>query len=306
MPRLAKGVGGRARVLIQDPLPRSGGSGTGSSDEFIFTPGAPQSGNVFGDWAQLMGVIVGLPPGSNPEITFTASFTIPLAGMPVGGWFQNLATWKSIVPVTGVVTITIPDGVKIDMLQSISNGLAVIASPTTDGVFEFSGFPPATVPWVLSVGLGAFLGNHGTAALILTPGTLSNTFVVLASFASQLSNGMFGPNTGPLVKCTGGDKVIGSQFSCGSGGGLPDGWVVGGGGAGAQLIYQNGVDSTYPLIPGWIGPAPIIGNGSNGNGLNYIDGTPLLTWAGPSPISVNAAIDRIAVAVAGLLGGPIP
>lgn len=247
--------------------------------------GSPPEGNVYGVWADLVSAIADMRPGVQPIVTFTADFTVP-----VGVFDMKSGRWESVSLDTGAVTVTLPDGVTIDNPPVISNGLLVNASPTTaDGTtFTFSNPPPGPgAPWILAVTNGAALENSGTKALVLTPGT--GVFMVFASEDSSLL--AVPASTAPFVKSQGTDVIIGSQFNCGTFGGLPDGWLEG---TGANLIYQNGIESTYPAIPGWVGPAPIIQNTTQAKSLNYVDTAPLL-----GSTNVQGAIDALKAQVVG-------
>ena len=128
-----------------------GGGGTGGAGyDFVFDPLGVQNPaiNLYSVWADLITAInpASLPEGAPPVVTFRNNFTVPLAGMPLTGWPMNFAELRSYTPATGTVTLTIPDGAKLDMLSRIFDSLVVTAAPTTDGVFEWTLFPPGTVP----------------------------------------------------------------------------------------------------------------------------------------------------------------
>ena len=216
-------------------------------DLLIFTPSAPQVGNVWGDWAAMMAHVAALPVGSNPRIRFTASFTIPLLGMPPTGWFQNLAHWESVIQATSTIVIDIPNGVKIDMINTIQRGLGVTVNPTTEyGVWNWSLFPPGSgIPWIFNVLDGAQYTNLGTKAAIITPG-LGVGFEVLAIVVVNTATISIPPNdTAPWLKSSNQDGVILAQYLNGPFGMVPDGWVVG---TGQFLQYINGVDAFDPDI----------------------------------------------------------
>lgn len=232
-----------------------GGGGTGGAGyDFLFDPAAVQNPaiNLYSVWLDLITAInaPNLPSGAPPVVTIGSNFVVPLAAMPVTGWPMNLAKLRAVSPVTGLTTLTIPAGVKLDMLEAIEHGLVVTAAPTVDGVFEWSLYAPGTVPRVLSVGLGAALQNltPNASALILSPG--AGTYVVLSSILAQY--GSIPPSTGPFVRTVVGDVVIGNvSAQGGSSGKLPDGWLVGP--VGSFLVYQMEVDAVAPATPGFLG-----------------------------------------------------
>lgn len=223
-----------------------GGGGTGGGFEFVFTPGALHSGNVYGDWTELGAAIAALLPGEQPTVTFTDTFTIP------GPIDMRGGTWRSITRQTGAVLIFIPDGIVIDNLHAITDGIAVICFPTTaDGVFTFSTTPPPGSVKVFAIFNGAVLGSLGTKALIAMAG--GGDFLVYAVSTSPRI--AFPPDTAPIVLAGPGDTVIGANGVSAFPGELPDGWVVGG--AGGILQYQLAISSTLPSTPGWLGTTPV-------------------------------------------------
>jgi hypothetical protein len=299
-------------------------------DLIIFTPAAPHMGNVFGDWAELCSYIGTLPDGSNPKIRFTANFTIPSVGMPPTGWPQGKGTWESNSLNTGAIVVDIPDGVKIDMLMGINNGLGVNIHPSSEyGVFNWSEFAPGMDPWILAVGQGAHLANQGTKAAIISPGIpFTQTYVVIAF--NQATNAIPPPNTAPWVKLSNTDVAILSQVVCGPFGGGQDGWIVG---TGSSLIYINGADSPDPFITpgpfvahypaGWVGPAPSKVQGSAARNINYDDTLALPATgatntqeiidflksgvgAGRPPITTTIYGEYSSADVPGLLDAPFP
>ena len=236
--------------------------------EFIFDPGKARNGKVYGDWAELMADIAALPYGNVPVIRFVANFTIPLVGMPVGGWFQNNAFWESILMATGLVTVIVPDGVIIDHLSRIQNGLAVEFRPATDyGMLRWSQFIPGT-PWVLAVHNGGAITNQGAAPMVITPGGLVTQYFVLSlNLAAQSA---IAPSLAPFARINGNDVVIGNQFNCGVFGSLNDDWVESPS-ATAGLVYQDGIDSRDPVLTAWAGLAAVHYSGAIAANLIYDD-----------------------------------
>ena len=272
-------TGAQTAQQILDYL-KAASASTSGGDLLIFTPSAPHVGNVWGDWAAMMAHVAAMPVGSNPRIRFTASFTIPLLGMPPTGWFQNLAHWESVIQATDAINIDIPDGVKIDMINSIQNGLGVTVNPTTEyGVWNWSLFPPGSgIPWIFNVIQGAHYTNLGTKAAIITPG-LGAGLEVLAIMVVNTATISIPPNdTAPWLKSQNQDGVILAQFLNGPFGMVPDGWVVG---TGAVFQYINGIDASDPFITpgpfvanypaGWTGPLPTIFQASAARNVNYDD-----------------------------------
>ena len=284
---------------------RDGGSGAGGV--FIFTPSAsPQSGNVYGDWSELIAALAVLPVGSLPVVRFTASFSVPALGMPALGWDLAGGVLQSYSRQSGLVVVTIPDGVSITNCGGVGYGLEVDIAPTValspEGTFRF---PASQIggAMIFVVQDGAGIVQAGTGPMIVSPGALLlQTTMVLALFASQ--QGATPPLVGPLLKLNADDGAVAATFNCGPAGGMQDGWLVGGG-PGSTLFDVRGIDSTFPLIPGFTGGGgTVVITATNAANLQY-KATPA-QWAPAAPTNAEAAINRLAVAVAGLLGGPIP
>jgi len=283
-------------------IPEAGGAGGAL---FIFTPGAPQSGIVFGDWAQLAAVLAALPTGTNPAVRFTASFTIPATGMPASGWDLAGGTLESYSRETGLVQVTIPDGVSLLNCGGIWNGMVVNIAPTValspQGTFRY----PASMvgqAMIFIIGFSSAVAHTGTGPMIVSPGAGSSTAIVVA--LDMANQGLAPPLGGPFVELNGNDGAVGVQFNCGPLGGMPDNWLVGGG-PGSGLTNVRGIDATFPPIPGFTGGGGINDvNGTRAVNLNYAPNP--ANWLGAPPATVQAALDRLAASVAFLLGGPIP
>jgi len=285
----AKGNSELADLLtLASAAAASGGGGGGGGSGFVFTPGAPQSGNVYGDWLELGAALALLEPGDQPTVTFTDSFTVP------GPIDMRGGTWRSVTFQTGAVTLTLPDGVVIDNLRGITDGIAVVCSPTTaDGVFTFSTLQPPGAVKVFFVGLGAILVNFGTKALFALAGG-GDFFVYAANSSPRLS---FPPDTAPVVLAGAGDGVIGAA-SGGYAGGFPDGWVVGG--VGGILQYQFGIDGQVPLTPGWLGTLPTVYQSARVQNLP-VSATFCVVPSGPAGVGGNQFADFASAWAAGLL-----
>lgn len=268
--------------LTKTPVPggvQLDASATGSM-EYVFWPSSPtQTGVLFNDWEDMCAAILALPEGVAPFITFRENFTVPLANMPVGGWDMRGAAWESPLIATGNVTVTIPDGVIIDNLVSIEQGLAVECNPTTaDGVFTHSAYGGLQI---LIVDFGANLYNLGSKALIDQVGQV----VIALNGASTIGAGP--ANVGPWVKANTANTVLAIMVVASGSTGFPDGWIVGGV-AGSVLIYQHGITFTNPVIT-WGGDAPIYLNSSKAENLPYDNGA-----SGLTATQVQSAIDELA------------
>lgn len=239
----ARGDSGSASGIM---LASQGGGGSG--DLFLFTgDGSPHSDITFGRWSELMEMTAALQAsasGLKPRIRFTNSFTVPTEGMPVTGWPCARAAFESTVLNTGAITLTLPAGATLDMLEFINNGLGISFAPAVDGEsLKFSQIAPGTGPQIFGIGNGATI-THGTStkALVKTAGAVNQTFFVFASSGGT----WLAPLTGPIALIEGGDVAIGSQV-LGGYQGFPDGWVKSTSPA-ALLLYQNSISSSFPLV----------------------------------------------------------
>jgi hypothetical protein len=243
--------------------------------QFIFDQTAVNaSGNLFNNWDALYAEISALPAGISPRIIFTNSYTIPATNMPASGWHMKNAILESNNLATGFVTLTIPDGVGFNQLTGIHNGLTIIAAPTTThgSVFKWTDYGSNTSPWIFTIGQGASIQNNGSKALILSPGISGQqTYVVIATFGASLSPVIGIPAlSAPIAKMQGEDVLIGSQLLCGGFGQLSDNWAETSS-ATCTLLYQNGIDSSYPTIT-WAGTIQEVIGGCDSLNLNYRNG----------------------------------
>lgn len=249
-------------------LAQLGGSG-GGGDLFIFTgDGAPHSDITFGRWDELMAMTSALQAKQSrllPRIRFAQPFTVPSANMPPAGWPSALGTWESFTPNTGAVTVTVPPGVKIDMLAGIGFGLGLACSPAVDGeTLHWSGLPLG-FPRIFQITGGATVQNSSPRALVLTPGDIVQTYFVFALAGATF----LAPLAGPIVKGTGSDVVIASSLTGGYQG-MPDGWAQSSAGS-TLLLYQDSISSTFPAVL-WAGPISEMFNGTDSLQLNQRHG----------------------------------
>lgn len=266
---------------------------------FVFAEGAPRDGNRIGNWAELCTAIGLLPEGIAPIVTFDGPATIPAAGCPAGGWDMRGANWRSVSHATGDGgAVVVEAGAVVRNLHGIINGLRVGFLPLVD-------VPALAYDWdrvvVLTVERGAVLTNDGPGPLVQTPGT-GAYFVLSCAYAAW---GAAPPLAAPIVDAgaSGLDIVINVLEGTNPFARMPDGWLVG---AGATLIYQLGPTDAVPATPGWTGPAAtILRSVCEPEAMPYGASIPA-HWLGAAPTLVGDAIDRLAAAVAGLLGAPIP
>lgn len=240
------------RQEIADALENAVGGGGGWSFVMNALPGAvpDPSMNAYtpATFNDFMTAIDALPVGVTPQVQFLGNFTFPMQGPSrPSGWNFRLGSWSSPILATGACSVTIPEGVKINSLSFINNGLLVTANPTATTPFNwdyYDSLTPGSI-WVLGVGLGACLRNGGTIPLIQGPGT--GKYIVMATQAPSFF--AVPPSTAPFVNADAPDLVIEAQTFSGFYGSLPDGWLTGS----AIRIRQRGLD-TRPAVVTATGP----------------------------------------------------
>lgn len=278
----------------------------------------PSQGRYVGTqgFYDLMAKLATLQVGAAPVIRLaltTGPFVVPLAGMPATGWDFRGGWITSFYGTTGSVVLDCPPGVLLDNLFGIGGtmfGLGAvvlrIAPPPGTGVLNFSVLPPGAA-WITTIGSGSAV-DHSTSTGAYLRGPNANTTCVLVSANSQQNTGIVPPLTGPLLELGNTDGAVLAQFGTN---GLPNGSLVGGGPGSTLLnIYDASAnpntDNIAVFAPGFTGGGGVIPfSFVYGQFVQYVAANPAF-WAGPSPANVNATLERLAAAVSGLLGGPIP
>lgn len=338
------------RQEIADAFIASGGSG-----ELIFADFGTQdeAQGRYTSWTDLMAKLATIQFGASPVVRLaltTGPFTVPLAGMPVNGWDLRGGSFTSFYGASGSVVLDCPPGVMFDNLFGIGGAslgegsvLLKIAPPAGTQVLNFSALPLGAA-YIFVIGGGSAI-DHSTDVGAFMKGPDASTTMVLVSAGSQQNTGLLPPLSGPLLEIGATDGAVGGQLLFG---GLPDGWLVGGGlGSTLLNIYDinantatNDIASWCPgftggggVIPFTFGKSlllsyddaavpPAIGVADVQAALDFFKvvtqgtGAQVLydasfggnpgDWTGAPPPSLGAAIDRLAAAVAGLLGGTIP
>lgn len=267
------------------PQGQTGSQGIpGSSTTFVFQPGGVAGGNVYTSWAALIadhalvegptiielddrfGSIV-IPPGSPYDMRDTKIQGRFLSGTPV--------------------VASILDGATFSNLEWLLWTR-----------FDYTGTSSAmTVPTGLSYFRmwGGSIQNYGTGAFfdVTTPGAI---------FQTQFENASgFNPFLGTVVVDLGSSGVI--SFSLDEASSNGSGTIRGTPGS-VTLTQIRDPSARYippgPPFSGTVLPLTLVSIASN---VRYIDGTVPPAWMGSAPTDTQTAIDRIAVAVNGLLGG---
>jgi hypothetical protein len=291
----------------------------GGIGDFVFSDfGAqdPAQGR-YTSWSDLMAKLATLQFGAAPTVRLaltTGPFTVPSVGMPVNGWDFRGGRLTSFYGATGAVQVIVPAGVMFDNLFAIGGALlgdgAVVLKidpPAGTNVLNFSAlFAPGSA-WIHVIG-GGSLVDHSTNVGAYMKGPDASVTMVLVASGSQQNTGLAPPLTGPLLELGSTDGAVGVQYWTG---GLPDGWLVGGG-VGSTLLSIHDTAANPNTgnpgvwVPGFTGGGGVLEfNYDLSKFLRYQAGNPA-DWVGAPPTDVQSALDRISAAVAGLLGGPIP
>lgn len=265
---------------------------TGSSsfilNSFVFRPGGVESDNVFTDWNELISAhsLVEGPTIIELDDRFGAII------IPAGGPYDMRDTVIQGRYLSGVpVVATISPGVTFENLEwlkwcrfNYSHSSPAMVVPTGLSYFRMWGGS------IQNNGIGPFFDAS-------SPGT---------AFLTQFENASgFNPFDGTPVVDLGSSGVLSFSLdeACTNGTGTVSG------SAGSTVITSvrdpsaRVEDIASPAFTGFAAPPTLVSISSN---ISYVDQTPPLTWAAPSPSTVQNAIDRLAVAVSGLLGGSIP
>lgn len=272
-----------------------------SADRFlVFNPAGVPGGNVYTTWPTLSAALAALPLGEQPQVSIVGvagvptTFTVPLLGMPIGGWPMNGANLISLYPPSGDLILDLPAGVQLDNLAQIDNGLRLeIAPPVNTAALNFTNFNPAG-PWSFFLGRGCTIYNSGAGALMRSTGggTLQLVFIALPGSAQ----GAFfnPPSIGPLLELLPTDFAVSAQLD--TLGGMPAGWITGDATTGVLAI----IDSTGTTPAEW-------GAGFAGTGTTFLQDRAIVIaysaatpadWTFPPPVTVAEALDRLAAVAA--------
>ena len=283
-----------------------GGGGIG---EFVFADFGTQdeAQGRYTSWTDLMAKLATLQVGAAPTVRLaltTGPFTVPSAGMPPSGWDFRGGWLTSFYGATGAVVLDVPDGVMFDNLfgiggQFLGSGAVVLQIHPSAGtqVLNFSGLPLGAA-FIHVIGGGSAV-DHSTDPGAYMKGPDANTTMVLVSAYSQQGTGLTPPLSGPLLELGATDGAVGAQFGFG---GLPDGWLVGGGPTSPLLNIHdasaNPLTSNVPVwVPGFTGGGGVtVFSFTGAQFVNYDDvavSPPL------GATNVQAALDALKVQVSG-------
>ena len=301
-------------LLAAGAIGGSGGGGGSGGLTFADYGTQDTAAGRYTSWTDLMAALSAMQIGSAPIITVslvTVPFAVPLAGMPVTGWDFRGGTLRGATPSLGSLVLDCAPGVKLDNLAGLEWLVIKIAPPAGTGVLEFTA--------ALAGGARVFLNRGGfidhttdVGAFIRSPGVNPGGDVsVLANFEANWA--FTGPLTGPLVFLSndGGQENDGAVFTqIGCLGGVPDGALANNNLFGTLVsIHDSTANPNMDNLPVWApGYSGTLTFAFSADAAILVPYSPasLPTWSGINPTSVADALDRLAAAVAGLLGGPIP
>lgn len=256
----------------------------------VWRPGGVAGGNVVTTWAAVLAFVqanegatvqidTSLAPG-NRATPDAGTHNVKFARFTTYSWSNG-------------ANLYLPDGVTLVDPGIFSEGIFVETSRTSGSAFLFS--TPIALN-VLAFETGSFLSNSGTAPGVVVPSG-EQWSVTLTNFAEIAPSG---GGAGPCVFLTG-TAVLRAYCDTSF---LLDGWL--GGDAGSSVIYT--VDDSMgalPTVPAFLGTTQPTQRVSKAAGVAFTATAPG-DWQTSAPTLASDAINRIAAAVAGLLGGPIP
>jgi len=207
--------------------------------EYFFGPSLTQdpTTNVYSVWSDMMAAIALQPSGVAPTITVVGIATVT----PSGVWDLRGGTLRASAIVPGVSGLTVPAGVTLDNLATVTDGLILELKPSFSG--ESLTFSATPTIQVLFVGLAACVTNSGSAPAWVTPGT--GATIVLASQSAAWD--VAGPLSAPIIQGTAADNIL--CIAPVSLAPIPADWISGSG----SLSYQLAVNADTPALAGWLG-----------------------------------------------------
>lgn len=251
-----------------------------SSDPFrlVFDPTSTTNGPiVFNTWPMLAAAASTSPGPKVIAFNGPGPFTIPAGGYDLNG--AVLAGEEGLLTPT---TLNIADGAIIDGVSEIRD-LAINGMSSTS-TFRF------LTPFRFFITGSSEISQVGAGSLF------SVQAPVIAAFYVQDSAGLLSGNVinVAVAGATFVIRTIDESFVATS---VLSG-IAGSSYGGVIVDASSEIDPTQPGLPAF----PI----SFGEQSKYEQYLPNGAWAGPPPLNVQEAIDRLATAVSGLLGGPIP
>jgi hypothetical protein len=281
------------RVIADDALFRalqSGGSVVPTA--IIFKPGAVAKGNVT---PSAQTVSDGLKAGLiNGAVTVYLDNSIAPCALPAG------VTWdfQGCGGVCGVqgspVTLTIEDGAQIVDIATVENAVLTCESQTLPSL----SFTYTRIPF-LWLKRSATLKTDGVATLAPVQVPAGGAFGLGMAEGSVFSNATPGV---PLVELGAGARMIFFVFQALS---LAGTSTAVSGTSGILEWIGDATAYPAPAFPNFTGTLLVVQPIESAPGVRYSSTAPSGTWVGSPPLTVQAALDRIASAF-GASVGPIP
>lgn len=256
----------------------------------VWRPGGTAEKNVVTTWAEVL-AFVQANEGATVQVD---SSLAPLnrATPDAGTHNVNFARFTTYSWSDGAI-LYLPDGVTLVDPGIFSEGIFVQTSRASGSSIQFSS-PLAQN--VLAFETGSVLENIGAGPGVVVPdGEI--WAITLTNFAEVIKSG---GGAGPCVFLTG--TAIMRAY-CDTSFYL-DGWI--GGDAGSSLLYiADDSLGVLPTVPAFLGTTEPTQRVSVAAGVAFTAAVPG-NWQTSAPTLASDAINRLAAAVAGLLGGPIP
>jgi hypothetical protein len=291
----ATGAGPLAAALIAIANETSASAARGVGYAAIFRPMQPSSGNAFQTEAELLAAIADI---ESPRVGVDLSngAVPPVPYVLTQSWNLRRGSLFSVYPITGTFELQVPEGVQITDLTTIEFGLSVRFNRTlTPGLV--STLPPG-VTVVLALFGGAVTHSDGPRSVVDVPP--GETFVLSLTQSSAVFS------TGKSFVGGLGGQIIGvcNTSSVAINAGFQQDWADGIGGT--NLGYIADSSFTEPTLAAYAGSQNPTTFTDNALAVTYPGfDDPVNTWV-QNPTNIREALGYVAVAVAGLLGGPIP
>ena len=276
-----------------------GGVAVSSLASIIWRPGVPSAGSVVATWAEVETYIA----ATSGNLIVQVDSSIAPAIVPDTAdteCFGRLALVGYTLNIGGLNTVIIADGGRLRNPHTVKScGISCVTTLHEALLINVPG--------------GVLITREGGQISMELGSTVSAirysaSFTELATFEGATVNNNTGNPLLAIAAIDPGNTVIhaiiseaGTQASFGADSYSPQTFA---GDATTGLLEV--LDSSAPLVPqtlfaGAVNYLPM----STAQGTAYLPGAPA-NWVGPAPTLVSAALDRLAAAVAGLLGGQIP
>lgn len=210
--------------------------------------------------------------------------------------------WVGAATEGGIMSLIFIGDVDIDLIGSLGSAFGFGSQVSVSGAVNLTA-DPAT-----SSGFSFFQAEIAGGPLTVVGGVVSSLgtqFNALATFRSAVGRPIDVTSQGDIfaagltLDASSGANAIADLLD--SGVTSPLTLTDGGGGVTSYTATAEGIPPTVTLVGGAAAPV----NATQSNALGYTPGTPG-NWAGPVPTTAQQAFDRLAAAVEGLLGHPIP